>query len=183
MPPRGVTTAHDGPPPATRSKGADFDRLQREFGDDTIVLFRAHYFIASRFDFARYDGFVRNVSGVSDVNDLYLISDVLVTDYSSVFFDYANLERPIIFYMYDLESYAGNLRGFYLGLDELPRPGHPHKRRVDSLRSVDELDPTIVEHYRAFNARFNYLDDGHASQRVLAKVFPAERAAAQGAGQ
>ena len=55
----------------TFEAGMDFDSLQREFGDDTIVLFRAHYFIASRFDFARYDGFVRNVSDVNDVNDLY----------------------------------------------------------------------------------------------------------------
>ena len=43
-----------------------------------------------------------------------------MTDYSSVFFDYANLKRPMIFYMYDLKEYAENIRGFYIGLEELP---------------------------------------------------------------
>ena len=96
----------------------------------------------------------------------------------------ANLERPIIFYMYDLESYTGNLRGFYLGLDELPGPVTlTTDELVNSLRSVDELDPAIAEHYRAFNARFNYLDDGRTSQRVLAKVFPPGSTAVHGAEQ
>ena len=86
------------------------------------VLFRAHYLIANAFDFERFGDFVIDVSQVNDINDLYVISDVLVTDYSSVFFDYANLRRPIIFYMYDLDRYANDIRGFYLGLDELPGP-------------------------------------------------------------
>ena len=168
----------------TFEAGVDFDLLQQEFGDDTIVLFRAHYFIASRFDFARYDGFVRNVSAVSDVNDLYLVSDVLITDYSSVFFDYANLERPIIFFMYDLESYTGNLRSFYLDLDELPGPvARAQDELVDALKSVGEPDAGIAERYRAFNERFNYLDDGHASERVLARVFPIRQGASGRAEQ
>jgi len=157
----------------TFESGIDFDRLQRELGEDTVVLFRAHYLISSQFDFARYNGFVRNVSAVSDVNDLYVISDILVTDYSSVFFDFANLERPIIFFMYDLESYAENLRGFYLGLDELPGPVvKTQDELVAALRSAGHPDSQIAERYAAFNERFTYLDDGHASERVLARIFP-----------
>ena len=59
---------------------------------------------------------------MNDINHLYVISDLLVTDYSSVFFDYANLKRPEIFYMYDLEAYGNEIRGFYIDLDELPGP-------------------------------------------------------------
>lgn len=62
------------------------------------------------------------MSKVNDINHLYVISDLLVTDYSSVFFDYANLKRPEIFYMYDLEAYGNEIRGFYIDLDELPGP-------------------------------------------------------------
>jgi len=161
----------------TFESGVDFDRLQRELGDDTIVLFRAHYLISSGFDFARYEGFVRNVSAISDVNDLYVVSDVLVTDYSSVFFDFANLERPIVFFMYDLESYAENLRGFYLHLDELPGPVvKTQDELVEALRSASagELQPQVAERYRAFSDRFTYLDDGHASERVLDRLFPSK---------
>jgi len=157
----------------TFETGVDFDRLRTELGDDTVVLFRAHYFIASRFDFARYDGFVRDVSRIGDINDLYLVSDVLVTDYSSVAFDFANLERPIVYYMYDLESYTGNLRGFYLTLDELPGPvARTEDELSEALHRAGRPDPEIARRYGAFNARFNYLDDGHASERVLARVFP-----------
>ena len=82
----------------------DFDKLKANLGDEYIILFRAHYLVANSFDFDKYKGFVYDVSKVNDINHLYVISDLLVTDYSSVFFDYANLKRPEIFYMYDLEA-------------------------------------------------------------------------------
>jgi CDP-glycerol glycerophosphotransferase len=152
----------------------DFDRLRAELGDGYVVLFRAHFMIADAFDFARYDGFVRDVSGVDDVNDLYVVSDVLVTDYSSVFFDYANLERPVVFYMYDLDRYAADRGGFYLNLDELPGP---IVRDQDDLASAissacdARTDPDAGMRYRAFRERFAPLDDGHAGERVLDHVF------------
>ena len=70
---------------------ADFDFWRRALGEEYVVLFRAHYFISSQFDFAAYGDFVIDVSQVDDVNELYLAADLLITDYSSVFFDYANL--------------------------------------------------------------------------------------------
>ena len=148
----------------------DFDRLQRELGDEYIILFRAHYLVANSFDFARYDGFVRDVSSYGDINDLYIASDILVTDYSSVFFDYANLERPIIFYMYDLEHYANEMRGFYLSLDELP--GHIVKDEgalIAEIKAADGWEPD--EKYRSFKERFNPYEDGNSSKRVLSRVI------------
>ena len=100
----------------------DFDILQKELGKDCIILFRSHYFIANEFDFSKYHGFLYDVSKYDEVNDLYIVSDILITDYSSVFFDFANLKRPMIFYMYDYESYKNNLRDFYIDLEELPGP-------------------------------------------------------------
>ena len=72
----------------------DFDLMRQQLGDEWVVLFRPHYYIANQFDFSAYEGFVIDVSKVDDVNDLYLASDVLLTDYSSVMFDYANLRSP-----------------------------------------------------------------------------------------
>lgn len=150
----------------------DFEQLQRELSDKWVILFRAHYFIANEFDFERYAGFVLDVSGVSDINDLYIASDVLITDYSSVFFDYANLERPIVFYMYDLETYANDLRGFYLDLDELPGPiVRTEDELVAAIRSADSPDPERAKRLGRFSDRFCYLDDGHASERVIERVI------------
>src|SRR5699024_11465680 len=66
---------------------------------------------------------ITDVTRLPDIQELYLASDMLVTDYSSVFFDYSLLKRPISFYAYDLEKYRQELRGFYLDYStELPGP-------------------------------------------------------------
>lgn len=148
----------------------DFDKLQRELGDKYVILFRAHYLVANSFDFAKYKGFVQDVSSYSDINELYIAADILITDYSSVFFDYANLRKPVIFYMYDLEEYANNLRGFYISLDELPGPiVRDEDALIKEVRKTDGWKPD--EKYEQFCEKYNPKDDGHASERVLAKII------------
>ena len=100
-----------------------------------------------------------------------VVADLLITDYSSVFFDYANLKRPIIFYMYDLEDYRDNIRGFYLDINELP--GNIIKNDNDVIDEIKRQTKnfTYDEKYKAFNQKFNYLDDGKASKRVIEKVI------------
>lgn len=148
----------------------DFDKLHEALGDEYVILFRAHYLVANSFDFGRYEGFVKNVSDYGDINDLYIASDILVTDYSSVFFDYSNLEKPIIFYMYDLEHYANEMRGFYLSLEELPGP---IVQDEDSL--IGELAKTkswkADEKYMEFIRRFNPYEDGNSSKRTLERII------------
>jgi len=156
----------------TLDLGLDFDELRVQLGDEYVVLFRAHYLIASQFDFARLAGFVVDVSDIGDVNDLYAVSDVLVTDYSSVFFDFANLCRPIVFYMYDLDYYASGMRGFYVDLSELPGPvATDQQGLVAAVAAADSPDDDLKRRYHRFRERFNPMDDGHASERVLERVI------------
>jgi CDP-glycerol glycerophosphotransferase len=158
---------------------ADFAALRAALGDDFVVLFRAHYLVANAFDFASQEGFVLDVSAIDDINDLYEVSDLLVTDYSSVFFDYANLLRPVVFFMYDLEQYAGELRGFYLGLDELPGPiTRTTADLIEAIRGAGGPDEDAAARRERFRDRFCGLDDGHASERVLARVLAAPGATA-----
>jgi len=155
----------------TLDVGVDFAALRQSLGDEYVILFRAHYLIANRFDFNRYGGFVRDASAISDVNDLYVVSDLLVTDYSSVFFDYANLGKPMVFYMYDLDHYTHNMRGFYLSLDALPGPIARTEEQLDvAIRAAGVAEPEMQDRYRQFQERFTYLDDGQASERVLKRV-------------
>lgn len=148
----------------------DFDKLRRELGDEYVILFRAHYLVANSFNFDKYKGFIYDVSQYSDINDLYIASDILVTDYSSVFFDYANLHKPIIFYMYDLEEYAGEIRGFYIPLEELPGPiVRDEDGLLEEIKKADEWKAD--EEYEAFHKKYNALDDGHASERLLKEVI------------
>lgn len=150
----------------------NFDLLRNELGDEYVVLFRAHYFVANSFDFAQYKDFVYNVSEIDDINELYVISDLLITDYSSVFFDYSNLRRPIIFHLYDYQHYAGKLRGFYFGFDELPGPiTQTDEELIKAIKTLNEYEEKYGSSYKAFNEKFTPLDDGHASERVIESVF------------
>lgn len=152
----------------------DFEKLRKELSDDYIILFRAHWLVAQNFDFEKYKDFVIDVSNHDDINELYVIADMLITDYSSVFFDYANLKRPIIFYMYDLEKYRDDIRGFYLNLNELP--GKIIEKDDELIEEIKNMSKKFEynEKYKKFNEKFNYLDDGQASKRVVEKLLRSE---------
>jgi len=150
----------------------DFNLLQKFLSKNYIILFRAHYFISNSFDFAKYNNFIFDVSKVDDINKLYIISDVLITDYSSVFFDFANLKRPIIFFMYDLDLYENFLRGFYIDLAELPGCIVKSEQEIiDTLENINEYQKEYENKYIEFNKTFNYLDSSNASLKVLNKIL------------
>lgn len=153
----------------TYNLGLDFDNL-KELSKEYVILFRAHYFVANSFDFEKYKGFIYDVSDYDDINDLYIVSDILITDYSSVFFDYANLKKPMIFYMYDLDEYKNKLRDFYIDVKTLP--GKIVTKEKDLVKEIkDTKNFKYDEKYRKFNEKFNYLEDGNASERVTEVIF------------
>lgn len=155
----------------TYSLNLDFGKLRQALGEEYVVVFRVHYLVASTFSFQDYEGFIYNASDYDDINHLYLIADLLITDYSSVFFDYAILKKPMLFYMYDLEDYKDSIRGFYFGIDRLPG------RIVTRQEELPEAIRDSVEHfsydekYRSFSETFCHLEDGHASARFVEQVF------------
>lgn len=151
----------------------DLRLLKKELGDDYVVLLRTHYFIADSLDVTGLEDFAINVSKYDDISELYLISDMLITDYSSVFFDFANLKRPILFYMYDLDKYRDMIRGFYLDIEnEVPGPIlYTSEEVLDAIKNIDEVSVEYKEKYDEFYERFCSLEDGHAAERVAKKVF------------
>ncbi len=151
----------------------DLRLLKKELGPDYIVLLRTHYFIADSLDISGLEDFAVNVSKYDDISELYLISDLLITDYSSVFFDYANLKRPILFYTYDLDKYRDMLRGFYMDIEtQVPGPLlFTNEEVVDAIRELDLITEQYKDKYAEFYERFCGLEDGHASEMVAKKVF------------
>lgn len=151
----------------------DLRMMRRELGDDYVIILRTHYYIADQLDVTGLDGFAVNLSKYDDISELYLISDILITDYSSVFFDYANLKRPILFYTYDLDKYRDMIRGFYMDIEtEVPGPLlYTTEEIIDAVRNIDVITEQYKDKYAQFYERFCGLEDGHASENVCKEVF------------
>ncbi|MCR5829368.1 MAG: bifunctional glycosyltransferase family 2 protein/CDP-glycerol:glycerophosphate glycerophosphotransferase [Lachnospiraceae bacterium] len=137
---------------------------------DCFFMLRMHYFVSETDGVGGVFGDnAVDMSGYDDINDLYLASDMLITDYSSVFFDYALLERPIIFYAYDEDEYKGELRGLYFDMESYC-PG-PVVRTQDELAGALNMDPDrfgpYLERYKATGDFFTGPDDAKASQRAV----------------
>jgi CDP-glycerol glycerophosphotransferase len=106
-----------------------------------------------------------------------LVTDVLVTDYSSLLFDFASTRRPMLFFTYDLADYRDRLRGFYFDFEaEAPGPlVETSDDLIDAIRDIDAAVAGHKERYDAFVDRFCPLDDGHAAARTVDRVFGPER--------
>ncbi|MDD7962598.1 CDP-glycerol glycerophosphotransferase family protein [Microbacterium thalli] len=113
---------------------------------------------------------VIDVTAHPDLAALQLASDALITDYSSVMFDYSVTGKPMYFFAPDLERYRGELRGFYFDLAE--RAPGPLARTQDELVAALGADPgAFADRYDDWRRRFNGRDDGHAAERVVARIL------------
>ncbi|MFD1031342.1 CDP-glycerol glycerophosphotransferase family protein [Metaplanococcus flavidus] len=147
----------------------DLDKWQQEFGEEWVLLSRMHYLVAENFDFSAYEGTVFNVSSYPDIRELYLMADLMITDYSSVFFDFAILDRPIVFFMYDLDLYRDQLRGFYFDIEkEAPGPiAETEAELFDALNNLKDSDVQLNPKFSVFKEKFSSLEDGNAAERVV----------------
>ncbi|WP_242903065.1 bifunctional glycosyltransferase/CDP-glycerol:glycerophosphate glycerophosphotransferase [Actinomadura terrae] len=150
----------------------DVETLRRALGDDHVLLVRPHFLITEGHR-PPSDGFTIDVSRYPDIADLYLASDVLVTDYSSAMFDFACTGRPMLFYTYDLEHYRDRARGFSLDFEaEAPGPLLSTSAEVaEALRAVDEVQDAYVDAYDTFFDKYCPHDDGKAAARAAERLL------------
>ncbi|MEC2181877.1 CDP-glycerol glycerophosphotransferase family protein [Bacillus spizizenii] len=153
----------------------NLEKIKKELGNQVIILLRMHYLVNQDFELVDYKDFIMDVSDYPDIRDLYIISDILVTDYSSVFFDFANLKKPILFYAYDLEYYRDRLRGFYFDF-ESNAPGNVVDNTDNLIEELKKLlkNPKLHDNYTQFYNEFCLYEDGKAAKRVVDKIFGKE---------
>ena len=153
----------------------DLEQAWKALGPDYVFLIRGHHHMADDVPTGMRPGFAMNVTAYPDISELFLVADVLVTDYSSVMFDYAVTGRPMLFFTYDLAEYRDNLRGFYFDFEaEAPGPLLSSSAEViDALAAVDASASSYREQYERFVSRFCSLDDGKAAARVCDRLFGA----------
>jgi CDP-glycerol glycerophosphotransferase len=157
----------------------DLDDFGARLGEDHVLLLRLHNMVMDRLEVTEGSP-VRDVCGYPDIRDLYLAADVLVTDYSSTMFDFAITGKPILHLTYDLEYFSDELRGFYFDLAEVaPAPLlRTSAELVAALADLDAVTAASAERYAGFRETFCSLEDGHATERVLDIVFPADTVSA-----
>ncbi|MGI2215215.1 CDP-glycerol glycerophosphotransferase family protein [Shewanella oncorhynchi] len=145
----------------------DFNLLSKMLNDDYVFLVRMHSNIR-QFKSVDVDGsFVVNVTDYDDVQDLLLISDCLVTDYSSLFFDFALLKRKMIFYAYDIEKYEMDSRGLYYNYRCFV-PGNVvlnQHELIDEILSENVNEDIIDDFNNKYNSR-----SGDATFSVLKEI-------------
>src|SRR3954470_6322016 len=149
----------------------DVARTVRELGDDHCLLLRLHYMLTGRLAPIEHPA-VRDVSRHGDISELYLAADVLVTDYSSVMFDFAVTGKPLLFFTYDLAAYRDSLRGSSFDFEPVA-PGPLLTTTDEVIGALHELDAVRERYearYAAFRERFCHRDDGHATERVIARL-------------
>jgi len=150
----------------------NFNMWHENLSDEWVVIFKPHYLISNKFDLKGLDDFVYVFEENHDINELYAISDIMITDYSSSFFDYSILNRPILFYMYDIKEYAEELRGFYLDINK-DLPGPIFESEYELIKQIK--DKKIFETYQdtleKFIDKYHEFEDGHASQKVVEKLI------------
>lgn len=150
----------------------DLNEMRDALGGEWVVLLRLHYYVASILDIGAWEGFAFDVSSAEDINELYCVSDVLVTDYSSVFFDYANTGRPFIFFWPDYEHYARDLHGFYFDPQIVPaQKAYTTSELVQAVQGIEAWVTQNDDGMLAFREVFCPLDDGHAAERVVNRVM------------
>jgi len=153
------------------SSEMDYDLLKNQLSDEYIMIVKYHYLVKDKIDWGKYSDFIIVADEKWDIQELYLISDILITDYSSVMFDYSLLKKPILFYTYDLEFYKDDLRGFYFDLIK-EAPGPILDTNEDLIEYLKNFNPKNYcneygAKYSIFIDKYNQYDDGAASKNII----------------
>ena len=156
----------------------DVEELYEKFSDKYVILVKLHHLIADSLEIdEKYKDFLINVSDKEDVMELLCVTDVLITDYSSVFYDFASAKKPILFYMYDLDEYINETRGLYVGVETLPGPIIENKNDlVKAIENIEQYNYDNSEKLRDFCQDMAKYCKGTSCKDVLDIVIKKEEA-------
>ncbi|HEX2084825.1 MAG TPA: CDP-glycerol glycerophosphotransferase family protein [Solirubrobacteraceae bacterium] len=149
----------------------DVEAFAERLGHDHVLLLRLHYMLTGRLAAVEHPA-VRDVSFHPEVAELYLAADAMVTDYSSTMFDFAVTGKPMLFYTYDLADYQDRQRGFYFDFaPEAPGPlVETTGELIEALRDLPAVAARYADRYERFRAKYCHLEDGRATERVIARL-------------
>jgi CDP-glycerol glycerophosphotransferase len=161
----------DGPGRYRLDLRFDLAEAANKLGNDYTIIFRKHSNIVDHLPLS-HPGVV-DASSYPEVQELLLVTDVLISDYSTLMCDFSNTGRPMLFYTYDLANYRDVLRGFYFDFEnEVPGPLISDEADlVPAILDADNIRSEYDSTYERFAQRFCPWDDGGATTRVVDAVF------------
>jgi CDP-ribitol ribitolphosphotransferase / teichoic acid ribitol-phosphate polymerase len=150
----------------------NLEKLYKELKDDYVFLFKIHPFVKNDFNIPyQYKDFFYDFSEYREINDLLFVTDLLITDYSSVCFEYALLNKPMIFFAYDVEEYV-QTRDFYFEYTSFI-PGPLARSTDDIIKTIKEKDYKM-DKIKPFIEYFFDQHDGKSSARVVDELILGE---------
>ena len=148
----------------------DFDKWEKTLDGEYVLLVTAHYEVAKLLDEVPKNDFVINAFKYPELNDLIKVSDILISDYSSIVFDYSIMERPIFCYGYDYDSYVAE-RGVYTDLEKLFSKG-VLRTEEDLLAAIKNIDYPAECAYTKAHIKEEYIADyGNAASKAVSVIF------------
>jgi len=149
----------------------DVEQLFDAFGDEYVIIFKHHPFVKRRpVILDKYKEFAKDLTDMSTIEDLIIVSDICISDYSSLVFEYSLFVRPMIFLAHDLEDYF-DWRGFYYDYKDFV-PGPIVTTTSEIVDYISDIDNTF-DRERVIEFREKYMSacDGHATDRIMKLVF------------
>lgn len=144
-------------------------KLYDELHEDYVFLFKIHPFVQNKFNIPyEYADFFYDFSDYREINDLLLVTDILITDYSSVCFEYALLNRPMLFFAFDVEKYIEDRDFYYNFFDFIPGPLLKSTQEIINTIKEEKFELEKIEPFVKF-----FFDDtlGKASQNVVDQLI------------
>lgn len=145
------------------------DKLKSRFNDEWIFLVKLHPHLISKSGQLKNGNQVFDVTSYDDIQELLSITDILITDYSSLMFDYSITERPCFLYVPDLNEYIKNDRGLYFDIKELPFISAKNNQEL-----LDQIEHFDGKEYRIKLVRFlksvGSFENGTASEKLLKQI-------------
>ncbi|WP_144460668.1 glycosyltransferase [Siminovitchia fortis] len=148
----------------------DMSKLEEKFGASYKVLIKVHPFL---YKFASSNPLLKDylVPDSIDTNELLSITDILITDYSSIFFDFLVTKKPILFYMWDYDDYKSN-RGMYIEVDQLPGPiSTSLESLIDDIQNIESIKQQYKKLYTEFIEKYCNNDYGNVTKNIVNLIF------------
>lgn len=141
--------------------------LEKKFSHEYNILIKRHHINSTK----PQDTPQSKLLDSTDINITLSVVDILITDYSSVAFDFLALKRPIIYYAFDLEKYSKD-RGFYFPLEEMAGRICAQKDEVyDTIKNIEKYFNQDIASYAKNINKFSKYDDGKTTQKVVEAIF------------